>query len=226
MKKRFLCLANSRKYTNRCIAGIELADKTRPGFKYDLVESEKGPRWIRPVSGQGHGEVAAALVEHIHLLDIVEIDGCVAHPQGFQTENVLFNGCPPSWVDRIRPDPALLEKLLTRNEPLLFGTAARCIAKEVCASLSYSLVLIHPQHVHFHHETSFSGKPQVRCGFLYQNIGYDLPVTDIAFLQRHSTDLSQLDNHDDLFFAVSLGVEFEGFHYKLIAGIIECNGIS
>lgn len=224
MKKRFLCLANSRKYTNRCIAGIELADKTRPGFKYDLVELAKGPRWVRPVSGYGHGEVDAALVDHIHLLDIVEIDGCVPHPQGFQTENILFDGCVPRWVDRIRPDPTLLEKLLTRNEPLLFGTAARCISREGCASLTYSLAFVRPQHIHFHHETSLSGRPQVRCGFVHNSVGYDLPVTDINFLQKHPTDLSSFDNHDDLFFTVSLGVEFEGFHYKLIAGIIEAHG--
>ena len=44
--KRIVCLANSRKYSGRCIAGKELLADGRPG------------RWIRPVSARENEEVS------------------------------------------------------------------------------------------------------------------------------------------------------------------------
>ncbi len=45
MMKYFVCLANSRKYSERCIAGIELAFNN-PGYRILWMNGK--PCWIRP----------------------------------------------------------------------------------------------------------------------------------------------------------------------------------
>ncbi len=94
MKKLFICLANSKKYNQRCIAGIELEKSTRKGFKYQIVKRNSRPVWMRPVSGSEHGEIDAEFVDHIKLLDIVEINVTAPAPQGYQSENVQFDNRP------------------------------------------------------------------------------------------------------------------------------------
>src|SRR5262245_56499531 len=83
--KLFICLANSKKYTQRCIAGIELAKSSRPGFKYDIVRHGERPVWLRPVTDSEHGEIPADLVDHINLLDIVEVEVVAPRPQGYKS---------------------------------------------------------------------------------------------------------------------------------------------
>src|SRR5436853_7626805 len=87
MKKYFVCLANSKKYTQRCIAGIELL-KTDSGF--EVLKNNQEPVWIRPISNSLHGEVSSILVDHIKLLDIVELEITSPSPNGYQSENARF----------------------------------------------------------------------------------------------------------------------------------------
>ena len=88
-KKIFVCLANSKKYGGRCIAGIELNQDVNSSFS--LVKHNSNPNWIRPISKTEHGEVDSTLVEHIKIGDIVEINISEICPQGYQSENVLFD---------------------------------------------------------------------------------------------------------------------------------------
>ena len=54
-----VCLANSRKYPGRCVAG-------------KLVEGAQVGGWVRPVSGNEHGAILAEN-QNPKLLDIVSI---------------------------------------------------------------------------------------------------------------------------------------------------------
>src|SRR4029453_11687058 len=125
--KLFICLANSKKYTQRCIAGIELAKSSRRGFKYDIVRREDRPLWLRPVSIREHGEIAAEMVDHINLLDVVEIKVTAPRPRGYQSENILFEEGQLAIVDKVIQVPAALDRLLTPAEPTLFGNRARTV---------------------------------------------------------------------------------------------------
>lgn len=87
MKRIFACLANSKKYTERCVAGIEL---TRSQNGYSIIRCSSEPHWIRPVSIEEHGEIPMELVGNIKLLDIVEMDALKDTPQGYQSENVKY----------------------------------------------------------------------------------------------------------------------------------------
>lgn len=220
MKKRFICLANSKKYTQRCIAGIELVKSTRRGYKYDIVRENNNPVWIRPVSSSEYGEVSDYFVKHINLLDVVAVNVTTAHPQGYQAENVLFDNRPLRVVDKIDQSQALLDKLLTVDKSVLFGNSEKAIRTAEVAQLDYSLALIKPVDVQLYETTTSSGTPQVRGNFVFKDIPYDLPVTDIDFSARFRVDSTVVDDCTHFYFTVSLGADFEGWHYKLIAGVV------
>ena len=148
MEKLFICLANSKKFTERCIAGIELVRSSREGYKYDIVRTEdNSPKWIRPVSADHEGAVPATLVDHVNLLDIVKINVTALTPEGYQSENVFFDGRPLSIIDNIQRTPSLIEQLLSMDMPALFGNTGRAVSVENITQLDHSLVLIDPENV-------------------------------------------------------------------------------
>ena len=88
--KRILCLANSRKLSGRCVAGVEIADD---GFG----------DWVRPVSARATHEVSETEREYHDgsdpaLLDIIDVPLIAHSPYAFQTENWLLD--PALYWDR------------------------------------------------------------------------------------------------------------------------------
>jgi len=85
-KKKIVCLANSRKYNGRCIAGKE------------MVSGQYG-EWIRPVSDRKEGEISKkeervfADGSDPQILDIISIALLkpLAHKYKYQTENHLID---------------------------------------------------------------------------------------------------------------------------------------
>ena len=220
MRKRFICLANSKKYTQRCVAGIELVKSTRRGYRYDVVRKNNSPVWIRPVSNSEYGEVSDYFIKHINLLDVVAVNITTAHPQGYQSENALFDNRRLTVVDKIQHSQMLLDKLLTVDMPVLFGNPDKAVRVEEITQLDYSLALIKPIDAQLYETTTSSGTPQVRGSFVFNDIPYDFPITDIDFSARFRVDSTLVDDCTHLYFTVSLGAEFEGWHYKLIAGVV------
>ncbi len=81
--KRIVCLANSRKYSERCVAGLE-------------VEGTQLSNWVRPVSRLPMGELGLSerkLTDGSDpaLLDILEVPLLGLRPLGCQTENHLID---------------------------------------------------------------------------------------------------------------------------------------
>lgn len=221
MEKLFICLANSKKLTERCIAGIELVKSVREGYKYDVVRTEdNNPKWIRPISEAESGAVSSWLVKDINLLDIVKINVTKPTPQGYQSENVLFDGKPPAIIDTFKKTPSLIEELLSVNEAILFGNKDRSISVRHITKLGYSLVLIEPSEVDAHITTNWRGDDQTRARFVFNGNSYNLPITDIDFIHQFRYIPTLLDSCTHVYFTVSLGVEFNQQHYKLIAGVV------
>lgn len=221
MKKLFVCLANSRKYAQRCVAGIELVRSSRKGYKYQIVkQDDDDPKWIRPVSSSEHGEVSSELVDHINLLDVVEVNVTEAIPQSYQSENVLFDNHRLEVVEQIGKLETLVEKLLSVNKLDLFGNRGRAIHVDDIVRVNYSLVLIKPTSVEIFETTSSQGNPQIRSRFVYENVSYDLPITDFEFEERFRQNPDLLQTCTNIYFTISLGVVFNDWHYKLIAGVI------
>src|SRR5690554_285685 len=89
--KRIVCLANSRKLTGRCLAGIELRDGRRQG-------------WIRPVSAREHEAVSEYERQYEagsdpRPLDVMDVPLLEPRPKDHQQENWLLD--PDSYWRRV-----------------------------------------------------------------------------------------------------------------------------
>ena len=217
MKKLFVCLANSRKYTHRCIAGIELVKLARG---YRVARENDNPVWLRPVSGNEYGGVSSLLVNHINLLDIVEVNIIAPRPQGYQSENMLFGNQYPTVVGKVDQTPSLIDKLLAVNRPALFGNKDKAVSTENIERLDHSLIFIKPAGVRVYQTSTSTGNSQVRASFTYAGTSYNFPVTDIDFTNKFSKNPTVLQSCTHVYFTVSLGMEFNGQHYKLVAGVV------
>jgi hypothetical protein len=56
--------------------------------------------------------------------------------------------------------------------------------------------------------------------FAHNVNSYDFPITDPVFLQRYQNNHNLLTNVNQLYLSLSLGVVWNDWYYKLVAGII------
>ena len=212
MKTQIVCLANSYKEGGRCLAGIEIKNGN-PVFQNGK------PNWIRPVCQTAHNQVPTNLVEHIKLLDIIEIDILKNVPDSYQSENVLFD---TNTIKVISTLPSQnIANLCSNGQPNLFGNKGKAVTDEATNSLNHSLTLVKVQNASIYEKTyQDKENSQVRILFTFNRNQYDLPVTDPVFLSSYKSNKNLLNNVNEVFLVISLGILHEGWHYKLVAGII------
>src|ERR1017187_814685 len=219
---RIICLANSYKHDHRCVAGISLDTK----------------KWVRLIGKQVPGcltrkEASYRDGKEVALLDVFEAEldkecGSNCHP-----EDVYITG--KSWrfvrsYDEISDsqllaaciddEPVVLEGYRDRIEICRFETKpARC-----------SLGLNIPGDL-FWWIREEKGKRNNRALFRLGRIGrirYDLPVPDPATLNMlnllpaglYPDGLICGNKATRTLITVSLSEPFEGYHYKLVAGVV------
>jgi hypothetical protein len=207
MKKQFVCLANSTKLNGRCLAGIEILNKLQP------VLNNTKPNWIRPVSNSTGGEISTNLVNQINLLDILEIDITNNIGSGFQSENVLFD--PKSLI---KVGSLKYNQLINfcSDEPKIFGNKGKAVHVDDIDFINHSLLFICVNIFSIN-----SDDPQhLRLEFEYNDLNYDLPITDPVFIDSYNKNNLILSARSEIFLAISLAVEHLGWHSKLVAGII------
>jgi len=219
MRKLFICLANSKKYGERCVAGIEIEQQTNGRFK--LVRQNGKPKWIRPVTRSEHGSIPETWVKDMQLLEVQELNMYRACPNNYQSENVFFASNSFKKIRCIDSKAAVLEKLKEDELPYLFGNCGKAVCKEKIGELDYSLMLIKGEKVTIYGKKHRPWKPpQLRILFRYKQHSYDLPITDIAFLEAYQQDHFIIEKATAVYITVSLGIDVSGWHYKLAAGII------
>ena len=211
-KVRFVCLANSNKEGGRCLAGIMLDENHRP-----IVESGH-PKWIRPICKTVHGEIPTDLVAGINILDILEVEILnFLHLESHQPENVLF------WENSIRVvgqyDKSRLDAFHASHR-WIFGNRGKAIVKEEIDQHNHSLMFIKATDFEVYQDTKDFFKPLTRVKFVYNGNRYDLPVTDPVFLKNYQTNPEFVKGYTQVEMTLSLGVEYKGWYYKLIACII------
>ena len=220
MKKLFICLANSKKYNERCIAGIEVTQKNAEEFL--PVTKDNKPKWIRPVTNATHGEVPSKLVDEMKMLEVYEVDIVKDCPKGYQSENALF------YKPSLRKIKALenvrlhhLDWIADQESNHLFFGKGKAVSKDNIYQVQHSLSLIRGEKVEIYGKKYREWEtPKPRIAFNYQGNRYDLSITDVAFLQAYEKDKSIVEKANHIFITVSLGAEFEGWYYKIAAGII------
>jgi hypothetical protein len=219
MRKLFVCLANSRKYSGRCIAGVELY-RRHDGFLKMVETPEHYPLWIRPVSRSEFGELSSDWVRHIRLGDLIEVD--VENKPityGYQCENVYFDSKSLQIVEHLDLTHDRLSRLSVRDSKLLFGSRGGSLLIENVGIVENSLQFIKVENATLRWRDEPGMRPQERLVFRYNENEYDLPLTDIEFVEKFIKDNSILEKASAVFLTVSLSLPHEGRLYKLAAGV-------
>jgi hypothetical protein len=219
--EEIIVLADSKKMGGRCLAGIS----TRSG------------EWIRPVS-----ELADGVIYPFHcrvqgrqprLLDVVRLPYQRRLETPTQPENLLISGEEWSLAGSLEPDVAYAElRPFLDPGPALFGNGQRGVDEEVAnQGLAASLALIESDL-----EPTFvvkgpsqpGGSAQTRATFELGGWCYDLPITDFEIRPRllmagagsHGCAEIGLESGDHILLTISLGLPWNGTHWKLVAGLL------
>jgi hypothetical protein len=211
---RLLVLANSRKHGGRCIAGLGL----------------EGNRLLRPVSPYRTGELYSGdCLPDGTLpgeLDVVTFGHRGPAGDATQPENVVIDGEP--W----RQEPLLARgevlsglRAVEHRARLLFGNRGKAVPAHVVAQgVDASLLVVEPRDLVLAH--SEEGKARAR--FRHAGDPYDLSISESTIRPRllkrpvgsYSFTELGLAEPDTVFLTLSLILSFEGWHHKLVAGVI------
>ena len=217
MDKYFICLANSYKRGGRCIAGVEVVSDG--DGKWKLVRNDDGnPCWIRPIAQTTYGEIPNYVAEDIQMLSVVRLSNVVPCPQGVHTENVYYSRIEQFEYD-ISQLPSSTDQFIDRKHQSIFHNRGRAVSAEMLRSINYSLMLIHPDKAGAYRDENRE-KSKNRMKFTYYGVEYDFPITDSAFLDEFKRDPERYADIPNVYLTISLGLDFEGWHHKLVAGVI------
>lgn len=213
MTTKIICLANSKKFSERCVAGIEVV-KSDNGYK--MCTENSTPKWIRPITKNTHGEFPTQLAENLKLLDVIEFKIIEPCPSGYQSENVYFADDSIKKTGEIQLSSKNLDTL-AHNTSLLFTNKGKAVHADVIDTIEYSLILIKPSNYRVFIKPDNN---QLRMKFHYNSVEYDLPITDIKFEENFRRNGKMLDSMKNVYLTISLAVIHNNWHSKLIAGII------
>jgi hypothetical protein len=213
MSIKFICLANSFKEGGRCLAGIELDANNIPV----LIDGK--PKWIRPVCNSEHGEVPNDIAAPFQILNIIEIQVTGKRPENHQSENVFFDEKTIRVIGNFKRSELAP---LCDNRNLIFGNRGKAVSHDSIVTLNHSLMLadVHQFEVTQKVYHDRPDRPQTRLVFTYNTNRYDFPVTDPVFLHRYHINPDLLEDITQIYLCLSLGVAWEDWYYKLVAGII------
>ena len=219
--KSIVCLANSRKNNFRCFAGIEYS-----GGKFGS--------WIRLVSSPFQRIVSENQQKYIDgtlpkILDLVEIPVNKNIPLRYHTEDWQIK---PSkywnkWKQLNRID--LIEVIQNKRGLWLNNSSS---THGVCDRVHFSdfnnltnslrLILVTDLTLRVYNQTNRGIKQKkARAYFTCNNIKYSLAVTDPVYEKKiGSWDTGINYDLGARFLTISLGEEYEGYAYKLVAAII------
>ena len=232
-KKKFVVLTRSVKHGQYCVAGREIQEHN-PGLTVG--------QWIRPVSDHDEGAVNSLeiMLESGGLpqfLDIVEIEVKRNVHNQTQPENWLFE--KKKWKRTGRVRVSSIFSHFIENPPNLWASAHcqpdRINTNEyITNGYDSSLCIIKPDTFVMEISTvynDFEGKEQKkrRGKFNYNGMNYDLAITDPEIDNNYFRSFPSIDDGikqipmdtEKCLLCISLAPEFNGYHYKLIAKVIE-----
>lgn len=222
MEKYFICLANSYKHGGRCIAGIEVVPQSDGSL--GIVRHDDGrPRWIRPVSMSANGEIPNHLAESFKIFSLVKLTDVEPCPDNAHTEDVhctRMGICP----FELSPTKDFLDQLIDTQHQAAFYFRGKSIPTTIIDRLDYSLMLIHPDNACAYCDEGRENS-KYRMKFTYNGSNYDFPITDPVFLEQFKKSPDSYADLDGVYLVLSLGIAFEGFHYKLVATVVIPNDL-
>jgi hypothetical protein len=161
------------------------------------------------------------------LLDIITIFLGEACPHDYQSENHFVADKPWIWEGVIPPSQAeqlcdAVDHLWINGYHSLNGLNDRMPLDLVTGSLSSSLLFIRPDSLCITVGKDLKGLKKARAKFTYNGETYQLPVTDpVIEADYMRRDIGSYPVEcPQPYVTVSISEPFEGFCYKLAAGII------
>ncbi|ABF39960.1 hypothetical protein Acid345_0957 [Candidatus Koribacter versatilis Ellin345] len=220
--KRFVCLANSRQTSGRCIAGKEIYSNGAFGA------------WLRPVSARPTQELHERERRlprggDASLLDILEIGLKEPRPHAHQSENHLVD-VRHSWVRRGLCPWNELRNAVDKVESL-WGTGCSSrhgindrIFSEDAKQYRNSLLLIQPEEFSvevFAEKTEFGERHRARGFLFYRGEEYRFSITDPEIERQYLAEGEGEYPLEQALLCVSLGEPWiAGYCYKYCAGVI------
>lgn len=213
-----ICLANSRKFGGRCIAGKRADDA----------------RWLRPVTARPGQEITESIRRYadgssVQVLDVFDCTGIGQRPSGHQTENFLVHGGyrwkkqgSASWNDVLDlVDPAA--DLWVDNYSSYYNCNNRVPARllDTCED-SLRLIALEEMVLHVGYKAQNFGESKlvVRASFDYRGQHYQLNVTDPVYEHAcREKGPGEYVVHAPVV-CISLSEPFHAMAYKLVASII------
>ena len=227
MDKTFICLANSYKHGNRCIAGVEIELYPQRNSYSVKRDANGNPIWFRPINRQAEaGAIPNSETQGISVLDIVKAYQVEPCPEGAQKENYYYRRLEK--VSRVSRNAQNLDGLTDNTHNTLFGNRGAAVPPNRFEDLDYSVLLIKCSTAEFYQKdrSEWEKEPQPRGRVIFNGTEYDLPVTDPFFRQVIQNDIEKANSYADYYLTLSLGVEHDEWHSKLIACVITIAGAS
>ena len=217
---KFICLANSRKLSGRCVAG-------------KLLDGN----WIRPVSARNEGELSEEERRYEdgsdpQLLDLITLQIIGPRPKDYQTENILIDDgfywvrnqrvaweALPPYVDKVAGP------LWANNSHTYHGFNDK-VTLEHATGFNYSLRFIHVQQLSlrvFATGAAFGNhKRSVQATFSWMGENYKLKVTDPAIEAFYFARDEEHHQLPESFLTISLSEPspHDNCCYKLVAAVI------
>jgi hypothetical protein len=219
--KRIICFANSRKISGRCIAGREI-----------VGEAVKG--WIRPVSARETAELSEDERRYQNgtdpkILDVIDIWMKEPSPHGFQTENHVIDDTV-YWTLVRRATPAELATSidgvgeLWDNQSSSYSGRHDRVEEAIAANHGNSLKLINVADLMISVDVEGAAfgnaKRKVRGHFTFGQVPYVLAITDPVVERRYLAGQDGQFVVGQATLCISLGEPWNGYAYKLIAGVV------
>lgn len=217
MDKYILCLANSYKHGGRCLAGIEISLVDN---KCTIIRDANGvPKWIRPISHNLAGEISSTHAQEIKVPSILKINGAEYAGTYSHSENMFFQSLT-IILSNAKLSHEVLDNCLDNYHSTIFGNRGKALTPECFQNGNYSVMLIKAENPEVYIDNRFNNsKPRMK--FTHNGNIYDLPITDPIYLEKIKTNENCIGVLSEVYIVVSLGVEHDGWHSKLIAAIIE-----
>ena len=221
MDKYFICLANSYKHGGRCVAGIEITFDAN-GKPFIAYHPDERPVWIRPVSDTPDEAIPTEIAQNIKLFSVVKLTEVVPCPHKAHVEDVRYAQMECRHGS-FNPNDQLMHLCLDKKHQNIFYFQGKAVPSEMVDRLDYSLMLIKPDDAEAYIDEDRE-KSKYRMKFSYYGMHYDFSITDPVFLEAFKENPELGTDLKDAYLALSLGTEFEGFHFKLVAAVIQIKG--
>ncbi|TXE83246.1 hypothetical protein FPD46_03395 [Campylobacter peloridis] len=209
-EKEIIIFANSVKNNKHCVAGKDIVTK----------------EWIRAVSSVNGGALDDNIVIYenkgkfwkVKPLDRILIKFEKKSSLANQPENYLISNSP--WETKFKIERNIVSDYLDKPDNLWlydYNYIDRVNYNNIINNqykINQSLYLIHVDFIKLYRKGRMNQSPQRRGRFIYNKIEYDLALTDPNF-----TNLIE-ENLKDKYLCISLGEEFQGYCYKIIACVI------